>query len=111
MVTVTQASPSSDQAILVEKDPTQLLLPPSVSATSDSSTPSTLISIFDHIVPLVLATDSHNTSCESQPLKTRTKKQSRYPCRRAQRPVKQTDTSDQVVINSKIIQLFFYFLF
>jgi len=38
MVTVTQASPSVDQALLVEKDSTQLLLPSSVSATSDGST-------------------------------------------------------------------------
>ncbi len=43
MVKVTQASPSSDQAISVEKDPTQLLLPPSTSATSDGSTASKLI--------------------------------------------------------------------
>ncbi len=45
---------------------------------------------------MALATDSHNTSCESQPIEPRIKKQSRYPCRRAQRPVKQIDTSDQV---------------
>jgi hypothetical protein len=57
---------------------------------------------------IILATDSHNTSCESQqqqqPLKPRTKKQSRYPCRRAQRPVKQTETTDQVEKFSKILQ-------
>jgi hypothetical protein len=43
MVTVTQASPSIDQALSIEKDSTQLLLPPSVSGTSDGSTPSMLI--------------------------------------------------------------------
>jgi hypothetical protein len=43
MVTVTQASPSNNQLVVVEKDPTQLLLPPSVSATSDGSTPSMLL--------------------------------------------------------------------
>jgi len=44
MVTVTQASPSNNQPVVVEKDPTQLLLPPSVSATSDGgSTPSMLL--------------------------------------------------------------------
>jgi hypothetical protein len=74
MLTVTQASLCIDQGVLNEKDSTQLLLPASVSATSS------------------------DTSCESQPLKPRTKKQSRYPCRRAQRPVKQIDTSDQVEI-------------
>jgi len=77
MVTVTQASPAINPISLVEKDPAQLLLPPSVSTTTSD------------------ATDSHNTSCESQPTKPR-KKASRYPCRRAQRPAKQIDTSDQV---------------
>jgi hypothetical protein len=43
MVTVTQASPSIDQALLLEKDSTQLLIPPSVSTTSDGSTPSMAI--------------------------------------------------------------------
>jgi len=44
MVTVTQASPSIDPALSIEKDSTQLLIPPSVSATSsDGSTPSMLI--------------------------------------------------------------------
>jgi hypothetical protein len=75
MLTVTQASLCVDQALLNENDSTQLLLPSSTSATSCTST---------------------DTSCESQPLKPRTKKQSRYPCRRAQRPVKQIDTSNQV---------------
>ncbi|CAF2351484.1 unnamed protein product [Rotaria sp. Silwood2] len=81
VVTLTEASPSNDQGILVEKDSTQLLIPPSASATSDSNTSTT---------------DSQDTSCESQSTIARTKKQSRYPCRRAQRPVKQIDTSDQV---------------
>lgn len=47
---------------------------------------------------IYLASDSQDTSCESQPMKPRTKKQSRYPCRRAQRPVKQIVLSDQVEI-------------
>jgi hypothetical protein len=47
MVTVTQASPSSDQAILGDKDSAQLLLPLSVSATSDGTTPSKL-NLFTH---------------------------------------------------------------
>lgn len=45
---------------------------------------------------MLLASDSQDTSCESQPTKTRTKKQSRYPCRRAQRPVKQITINDEV---------------
>ncbi|CAF1077789.1 unnamed protein product [Adineta steineri] len=81
MVTVTQASPSIDQTIVTEKDAVQLLLPSSISATSDGNTPTS---------------DSHDTSNESQLVKPRTKKPSRYPCRRAQRPVKQTDINDQV---------------
>ncbi len=100
MVTVTQASPSNNQLVVVEKDPTQLLLPPSVSATSDGSTPSMLLQfktlLIIYIWLFFVASDSHDTSSESQPLVTRTKKQSRYPCRRAQRPVKQIDISDQV---------------
>ncbi|CAF0758076.1 unnamed protein product [Rotaria sordida] len=80
-MTLTEASPSNDQGILIEKDSAQLLIPPSTSATSDSN---------------ISTIDSHDTSCESQPIRARTKKQSRYPCRRAQRPVKQIDTSDQI---------------
>ncbi len=53
---------------------------------------------------MILVTDSHNISCESQPLKIQTKKQSRYPCRRAQRPIKQIDHNDQVKIHLKLIQ-------
>lgn len=34
---ITRASPSVDQTSLAEKDTEQLLLPPSVSATSDGS--------------------------------------------------------------------------
>lgn len=81
IVMITRASPSVDQTSLAEKDTEQLLLPPSVSATSDGSS---------------AATDSCETSSESQPVKPRTKKASRYPCRRAQRPPKQIDTSDQI---------------
>ncbi|CAF3365219.1 unnamed protein product [Rotaria sp. Silwood1] len=80
-MTLTEASPSNDQDILIEKNSAQLLIPPSASATSDSNTS---------------ITDSQDTSCESQTIRARTKKQSRYPCRRAQRPVKLIDTSDQV---------------
>ncbi|CAF1977029.1 unnamed protein product [Rotaria magnacalcarata] len=79
MVTLTQASPSNDQGILMENDSTQLLIPPSAGVTSESNTSS-----------------SHGTSCESQPLNLRPKKPSRYPCRRAQRPVKQIETIDQI---------------
>ncbi|CAF1286216.1 unnamed protein product [Adineta ricciae] len=71
MVTVTQASPSIDQPIVAERDAGEKLFPSSRSATSDSS---------------ATTSDSHSTSSESQLLKPRTKKPSRYPCRRAQRP-------------------------
>jgi hypothetical protein len=73
MLTVTEASPCVDPALLNENVPTELLLPSSASATSCTSA---------------------DTSCESQPVNPRIKKQSRYPCRRAQRPVKQIDTSN-----------------
>lgn len=48
------------------------------------------------IFGLILVKDFHDTSCESQPIKPKSKKQSRYPCRRAQRPVRQIDTSNKV---------------
>ncbi|CAF1629926.1 unnamed protein product, partial [Adineta ricciae] len=72
MVTVTQASPLIDQPIAAERDAGQKLFPSSRSVTSDSS---------------ATTSDSHSTSSESQLLKPRTKKPSRYPCRRAQRPI------------------------
>ncbi|UJR27803.1 hypothetical protein I4U23_009072 [Adineta vaga] len=82
IVTVTHASPSIDPPIIAEKDAEQLLLLSTVSATSDGNTPSS---------------DSHDTSSESQILiQPRIKKPSRYPCRRAQRPVKQTDINNPV---------------
>lgn len=98
MLTVTQASPAVDQDFPVEKDSSQLLLPSSISATSDGNTQSKThrLGISLMIERMILASDSQDTSCESQPIKPRTKKQSRYPCRRAQRPVKQITPSDQV---------------
>jgi hypothetical protein len=46
-----------------------------------------------------LATDSQEVSGESQPVTPRIKKQSRYPCRRAQRPVKLVDSSQTMNVN------------
>jgi hypothetical protein len=47
-------------------------------------------------IPDIAATDSLETSGESQPVTPRVKKPSRYPCRRAQRPAKVTETRDEV---------------
>ncbi|CAF4512427.1 unnamed protein product, partial [Rotaria socialis] len=85
MVTLTQASPSNGQGILMENDSTQLLIPSLAGVTSESNTS---------------IAGSHGTSCESQPLNSRSKKPSRYPCRRAQRPVKQIETIDQKELRS-----------
>ena len=89
MLTVTQASPSADSSASVEQDTSQYLLSSSTNTTSDSNTAS-------QCHHRVSATETIETSGESRPVTPQRKTPSRYQCRRAQRPVKLVDTSDQV---------------
>lgn len=97
-LTVTEASPAIDMSVSVDKDSSQYLSPSPVAGSSETSCQSSSNSSKEKrgksFVELFSGSDLMETSEESRPVTPQRKKQSRYPCRRAQRPVKIIETKN-----------------